>query len=431
MAYSVNVDAQKGMLLKLLDGIDVNRFNKVEKATLLKIVGKPSTFTNEQYTDEGINEYLETKLANKLLEVLNNTWMCAETSKVNVEIDGEKASYTDMNFGMEKRPQTKIELKKYITGFKLTASNGQTLVNATVDVNEYFNNPGSISSKIQGIRDNLSVTNTYWSYEVSPTDINTIVEGANLEYVYDLVVENNSDNDYLSSNLVEAYEGKTISDYANHLTTEAGTVKTNIQQNGTHVYGNYLGTKYYTGTTNDELLVKTEVTQLKDYLNDNLRLVNVNVPEDKYHMGTETHNVLNDAYGLDSKEVATIVLDGTSEKLISGGKTDMSTVTLGKDSLSASGKLDIDNYIAEVIAYTNAAGRRADTTPANAEFVSKGVDGNAARTHEKDEADTARIGIGAATGNDEKTPYVWLITIVAGIVIVAAGAVVTKKYIIK
>ena len=109
----------------------------------------------------------------------------------------------------------------------------------------------------------------------------------------------------------------------------------------------------------------------------------------------------------------------------------MSTVTLGKDSLSASGKLDIDNYIAEVIAYTNAAGRRADTTPANAEFVSKGVNGIAARTHEKDEADTARIGIGAATGNDEKTPYVWLITIVAGIVIVAAGVVATKKYIIK
>ena len=429
MAYSVNVDAQKGVLLKLLDTTDVSKFNEVEKATLLKIVGKPSTFTNEQYTDEGINEYLTTKLAKKLLEVLNNTWMCAETSKVNVEVDGENASYANMNFGMEKRPQTKIELKKYITGFKLIASNGQTLVNATVDVKEYIENPQSISDKIQGIKDNLSVTNTYWSYEVSPTDINTIVEGATLEYVYDLVVENNSDNDYLSENLKNAYETKNISEYAKHLTDTAKTVKGEIQE-GKHTYGKYLGAQYYAGGTNNNL-VKTEVTQLKDYLNDNLRLVNVNVPEDKYHMGTETHNVLNDAYGLDSKEVTTIVLDGTSEKLISGGKTDMSKVTLGKDSLSASGKLDIDNYIAEVMAYTNAAGRRADTTPANAEFVSKGVDGNEARTHEKDEADTARIGIGAATGNDEKTPYVWLITIVAGIVIVAVGAVVTKKYIIK
>lgn len=415
MAYSVNVDARKGLLLKLLDGIDVNRFNEVEKATLTTIL------ENKELTEDNLKTLLD--------DVLNNTWMCAETSKVNVEVDGEKASYTDMNFGMEKRPQTKIELKKYITGFKLTASNGQTLVNATVDVNEYFNNPGSISSKIQGIRDNLSVTNTYWSYEVSPTDINTIVEGANLEYVYDLVVENNSDNDYLSETLKNAYETKNIDEYATYLTNTAKTVKGEIQE-GKHTYGEYLGAQYYAGGTNDNK-VKTEVTQLKDYVNDNLRLVGVNLTPDQYEEKNEKHYVLNDAYGLDEKDVKTFILKGTSKKLEKDEWTDMSTVTLGKDSLSASGKLDIDNYIAEVIAYTNAAGRRADTTPANAEFVSKGVNGIAARTHEKDEADTARIGIGAATGNDEKTPYVWLITIVAGIVIIALGAVVTKKYIKK
>lgn len=415
MAYSVNVDARKGLLLKLLDGIDVNRFNEVEKATLTTIL------ENKELTEDNLKTLLD--------DVLNNTWMCAETSKVNVEVDGEKASYTDMNFGMEKRPQTKIELKKYITGFKLTASNGQTLVNATVDVNEYIKNPQSISDKIQGIRDNLSVTNTYWSYEVSPTDINTIVEGANLEYVYDLVVENNSDNDYLSETLKNAYETKNIDEYATYLTNTAKTVKGEIQE-GKHTYGTYLGAQYYAGGTNNNK-VKTEVTQLKDYVNDNLRLVGVNLTPDQYEEKNEKHYVLNDAYGLDEKDVKTFILKGTSKKLEKGEKTDMSTVTLGKDSLSASGKLDIDNYIAEVIAYTNAAGRRADTTPANAEFVSKGVDGIEARTHEKDEADTARIGIGAATGNDEKTPYVWLITIVAGIVIVAAGAVVTKKYIIK
>lgn len=417
MAYSVNVDAEKGLLLKLLDGIDVNRFNEVEKATLKTILEKKELTLTE--------DNLKTLLG----DVLNNTWMCAETSKVNVEVNGENASYTDMNFGMEKRPQTKIELKKYITGFKLTASNGQTLVNATVDVNEYFNNPGSISSKIQGIRDNLSVTNTYWSYEVSPTDINTIVEGANLEYVYDLVVENNSDNDYLSETLKNAYETKNIDEYATYLTNTAKTVKGEIQE-GKHTYGEYLGAQYYAGGTNDNK-VKTEVTQLKDYVNDNLRLVGVNLTPDQYEEKNEKHYVLNDAYGLDEKDVKTFILKGTSKKLEKDEWTDMSTVTLGKDSLSASGKLDIDNYIAEVIAYTNAAGRRADTTPANAEFVSKGVNGIAARTHEKDEADTARIGIGAATGNDEKTPYVWLITIVAGIVIVALGAVVTKKYIKK
>lgn len=424
MAYSVNVDGEKGTLLKLLDIQNVENLNKVEKSLVIEAY-------NNCYPEEKISEITD-ELLTKLLkeQVLENTWMCAETSKINVTVDdGDTNSYNNMNFGLEERPQTKIELKKYITGFKLVASNGQTLVNAVVDVEEYFKNPGSISEKIQGIRDNSVVTDTFWSYEVSPIELSTILEGANLEFVYDLIVENHSDADYLSAELINAYKNKSIEDYEKYLIKTASDVKEKIKT-GTHTNGTYLGNAYYTGKT-DTNKVQTEVTSLKDYVNDNLRLIGVNLTEDKYEETTEKHYVLNDAYGLDEKEVKTLILKGTSKKLISGEKTYMSQVTLGKDSISTSGILEVDTYIAEVIAYTNSAGRRADTTPANAEFVSRGIDGNQARTHEKDEADTARIQIGSATGEDEKTPYVWLIVITVGIAIIGVGTIVTKKYIMK
>ena len=74
--------------------------------------------------------------------------------------------------------------------------------------------------------------------------------------------------------------------------------------------------------------------------------------------------------------------------------------------------------------YTNASGRRTvDSTPGNAE--------NIVVPHEPDESNSVEANIGAATGNDKISPYVWLITIIASIILVAAGTFVTKKVILK
>ena len=52
-------------------------------------------------------------------------------------------------------------------------------------------------------------------------------------------------------------------------------------------------------------------------------------------------------------------------------------------------------------------------------------------TMEPDEAKVEEVQIQPALGEDQKTNYIWLISIVAGIVVIAAGAFVTKKHIIK
>ena len=112
------------------------------------------------------------------------------------------------------------------------------------------------------------------------------------------------------------------------------------------------------------------------------------------------------------------------------------TVTLEKNPLSATGTLDFDNYIAEVMSYTNAAGRRMlVATPGNAEYVDKKecsniTDNHAPRIHEIDEAATQEVQVVAAAGEDRSTPYVWLYVAAVGIIVVAVGAFATKKYLL-
>ena len=442
MAYSVEIDAQKGVLLKLLNNVTVEDLNETEKEVLV------STYNN--LYDPDITE-VTTEAINKLLteEVLPNTWMCAETSKIKVAVDTENIANTstattvnginrvyveeipNINLELELRPTTKIELKKYITGFKLTAANGQTLVNAYIDVNEYLDDPTNISNKVQGIRDNVTILDTVWQYEVAPTDINTIVDGASLEFEYTLVVKNTGDTDYLSAELAESYKNDTTTDYIELLTNKATQIK-GYMKAGTYrtQIGNAVGNSYYAGGTGTDKVL-TEITNIRDYVNNDLTFVtsggDVAVDEDAPH----TYRILRDDYTMQEATINTVLkTTKTTGKMENDGTAVIYKVTLGKNPISATGNLNFENYIAEVMSYTNAAGRRAMTsTPGNAEIIDH--EHREEKAHEIDEADTARIQVGAATGEDGKTNYIMIVAIIAGMLAIAAGAVVVKKYVIK
>lgn len=446
MAYSVEIDAEKGVLLKLLNNLTVDGLNETEKEIIIETYNKYYGTTITQVTDDIINQLLKE-------QVLKNTWMCAETSKIKVAIDTETITNTstttsvngitksyvnninNINLGLELRPVTKIELKKYITGFKLVASNGQTLVNAYIDVNEYFNNADDISNKVEGLKDNVTILNNIWQYEVVPTDINTIVDGANLEFEYTLAVRNTGDTDYLSAELANIYNTSDVETYINTLTNRAEQIKGYIRNNTYKTQiGNSVGNSYYVGG-NGAAKVLTEVTSIRDYINNDLTFVfeyegKVEIDED----APKTHRILTDDYNMQDATINTILR--TTE---STGKMDnaddtrnivMYTVTLGKNPISSTGNLSFENYIAEVMSYTNAAGRRAMTsTPGNAEIIDHEYrDG---KSHEIDEADTGRIQIGVATGDDETTNYIIIIAVAGGIALVAIGAYIVKKYFLK
>ena len=416
MAYSVLVDKEKGIDLKLLD-------------------------KNLQNIGQDLD---------RLKGVLSNTWMCAETSKIKVQVDTENTQNTSstntvngvksysrvingINLGLEERPETKIKLEKHITGLKLTANNGQTLVNTHVDISKYLEKGININSVLEGVRDGLSVVEgVAWKYEVSPTEINTVVDGSKLEFVYSYVIRNNSESDYLSETLYKDYNNTTIEQYANNLKAYSKAIKKDMRKVPyTSVAGSYLGTTYYTGVATGRK-VETEITKIRDYLDNNLEYVNgTNVVKDDEASGTVCY-VLGDDYSLREAKINTILkLTETTGKMTNDTKpVTKYSVTLGKNPISSTGTLVFENYIAEVMEYTNAAGRRAkDSSPANAEIIDKEL--REGRAHEPDEALAERIQIGAATGEDEKTKTVWIAVITGGIAVIAAGAFVTKKYIIK
>lgn len=415
MAYSVNVDGKKGALLKLLDVQDVNNLNLTE-IELIKEAYK------DVYKKE-INEVTSDILNNLLKdETLYNTWMCAETSTIGVNLN--TTSIPNINLGLEERPQTNVSLQKNMVGFKLTAANGQPLVNAYSDGNEEMS--------IQGLQDNLQVIkDNYWKYEVSPTELNTVVDKAKLEYVYDYVITNESEDDFLSATLCGEYEDPNIN-YEAKLQEHSQDVKTQIMNvSDKYVTGTYLGQAYYTGNTG-ESKVKTEVTNIRDYVNNDLSFVkgdnvelDTSVPEDK------KYNILDDEYGIKQIKLDTVLTTNVpTGKMEPQSNTSKYVVTLGKKSVSSTGKLDYDTYIAEVMVYTNAAGRRTTkSSPANAEIVSTEL--RLGLKHEPDEEDSERMQISASTGEDKQTNYNLIISIFAVIAVVAAGIFVTKKYIIK
>lgn len=442
MAYAIQIDAEKGVLLKLLNNVTVEDLNETEKELIVTVYNK--------FYDPDITA-VTTEVINKLLkeQVLKNTWMCAETSKIKVAVDtenitntnavttvnGTTASYvnniTNINLGLELRPVTKIELEKYITGFKLVAANGQTLVNAYIDVNEYLNDPTNISNKVQGIRDNVTILDTVWQYEVAPTDINTIVDGASLEFEYTLVVKNTGDTDYLSAELADAYNNSTTTDYITTLTSKANEIK-GFMRTGTYrtQIGKNVGNNYYVGGTGSSKVL-TEITNIRDYINNDLKFISsggdVAIDENAPH----TYRILRDDYSMQEATINTILkTTKTTGKMENNGTAVIYKITLGKNPISSTGNLNFENYIAEVMSYTNAAGRRAMTsTPGNAEIIDH--EHREGKTHEIDEADTARIQVGAATGEDGTTNYIIITVVIAGVMVIVAGAVLVKKYVIK
>ena len=453
IGYSVEIDASKGVLLKLLNNVTVDDLNETEKEILVSTYNKLNDLENSELNDADITEITAEDITNLLkYEVLKNTWMCAETSKIKVAVDTENTANTttltavngitdekykreipNINLGLEKRPETKIELKKYITGFKLTAANDQTLVNATIDVNKYLGGTEDISGEVQGIKDSVTILNNVWQYEVSPTEINTLIEGANLEFEYTLVVENRGDTDYLSAELANKYASSSVEEYKTFLRNRANEIKTTIRD-GTYLtqIGNSLGNSYYIeGTSGEKVL--TEITNIRDYVNNDLTFVfSYEGKVDKDESASKTHRILRDDYSIQETTLSTILKTTESTgKLSNTDSAVMYKVTLGKKPVSStSGNLEFDTYIAEVMSYTNAAGRRSMTsTPGNAEIIDS--EKREGKTHEIDEADTGRIQVGVATGDDRQTNYIIIVSIIAGITLAAVGVLAVKKYVIK
>ena len=94
----------------------------------------------------------------------------------------------NVDFGIVERAKQELELKKRVSGYKITLANGQTLVNATIDENGEITGtyPYTINQK---------PSQTYNGLIKTEMD-NELIEGAKLEIEYTMTVKNISELDY-------------------------------------------------------------------------------------------------------------------------------------------------------------------------------------------------------------------------------------------
>lgn len=407
---------------------------------------------------------------NKLKDVLDNTWMCAETLKIKVPVDpsvlvnenGEKeeklsitenstsvkkadsqykVTFDNVNLGLMERPKTKLVLEKHITGLtiKPVASGVNLIANATADINDILKATQGSEIELKGQKDGLFATKSgrtnrgLWYLQ---TDTTELAQGADAYITYTYVIRNEGDKDYLSKTLIDKYNEGTDA-YKEYLVGEEGEegleklVKDKIKSKG-FTKGEYLSRFYYTGNSDNSensfnpTPVLASVEQIQEALNPKVKFVNSTTDftkadrndGNKYPYYNRDGELQEDNNNI--KEIITSK-EETSKKLLQTGKTlkEINNKNEKKDfinnTMDTSKKLVVsvglsaseienggvyDSYIAQVTYYTNAAGRRDQSTPENLSYVHS-EDTNMNMESYKDSAGNMIT----AVGSGEKTTY--------------------------
>ena len=434
--------------------------------------------------DKDIGQSLEDKTE----DALANTWMAAETSKINVQIDTSNTpintstvSYSNMNFGLALRPETKLVLEKHITALKITPTGTgvQPIVDAKIDIREIT---GEISAEedkkgIQGITTGLTQIVSergergWWRVE---TDIEELTQGASLEVTYTYVIRDESDVDYLSTDLVSNYAND-VDGYSDYLDNKAVEVK-GLSKGNTHIYGGFLGEFYYTGRPGgNDTPVLSRVETFEETLNNDLAFDATYSGEDfeQINKNPDTNAIetvkkfvydtggklVVDENGNPATEFQAVIQNTEPTEFLGNDITiDSSKTVLLKSTLAVSGEgINLPSYIAQITKYTNAAGRR-DTSsiPENLSYVHSAdkemtldayrytigrtiyynetvPDGatDVVKLNEDDEFWAEEIIITKPTGEDKQTSMNLVIIAVSSIAVLGVGIVLIKKFALK
>lgn len=382
MSYAVDVDGAKGKKLALLNK-QANNLTEAEKASLKD-------------------------------DVLANTWMCAETLKIKVPVDADtqentssdtivadgsnpnigNTQFANVNFGLMERPKTKLVLEKHITGLtiKPVESGVRLIADARANIEDILNNVTEGQIRLEGEQTGLLAiksTRSNRGYWYLQTDTTELAQGADAYITYTYVITNKGDKDYLSNGLIEAYrENKGTIDgtqynYQKYLENLETLVKDKIKAKG-FTKGEYLSKFYYTRDETEATPVLASVESMQEFLNPKVSFVsgdnmNNTTGESKPYYTTngtlENQNITEKVTS--NSSTGKLVRKGdddynVTETETKNKNTDWSKKIVVSKALSAS-EIETggvyDSYLAEITHYTNAAGRRDQSTPANLSYV--------------------------------------------------------------
>ena len=440
-------------------------------------------------------------------ELIKNTQMVANTAKLNIEIEHQDYidygtvnkvnginQYTynvkNIDFGLEKRSETAVELDKKISKISLYKDDGSTLL-----LNVSFNDDGTINKEKPDNKYVEKIThmdegNNIQGFEYIPTETQ-FKNGTLLKIEYQITIKNNSEVDWTG----KVAEYTTAEDILNKVKE---LEKTDSYVSGEMIeYGDYIGLNYYNNKNNDtDKIVKTKVEQIVDYVdNDASSSEDDNINIENSSWNTITLEELKNNKMLDDKVYTTVngeqkLVDSKGREYISEAKKNVLVTESNKynpsiitelvpesasqaTGVASSGKIrvviskqlneensqnDLYNNIAEVLSYSNTVGRRdSQAVPGNAEVArgeylaatgydngtivtdytgAKEVEQNRTVLHLNGERDADApnyITLSEPTGISirEYNKKNYAIAIVISGIILAAGIVIIKKKIIK
>lgn len=350
-------------------------------------------------------------------ELIKNTQMVANTAKMNIEIEHqdyidygtvktvnglEEFTYLikNIDFGLEKRSETVLELDKKISKITLYKDDDQT---ALLDVT--FNEDGSINKEKNDSSYNNKIThvgeiNNTQGLEYIPIE-SKILNGAKLKIEYQIKITNNSEVDW-TGKIANYQNPQSIVEKVEELEKEENYISGKMIE-----YGEYVGLNYYNNKNNEtDQIVKTKVEKIIDYIDNDVS------PDEESNTNIEnsswkniTLEELRAGEMLDEKVYTeNQLLDAKGKSYISGNKNNiivtetqdynpsaicelvpnLSTqdlnqaytgkirVVVAKHLSEETSKDDIYNNIAEVLSYTNTVGRRDEkAVPGNSQ-ISRG-----------------------------------------------------------
>lgn len=255
----------------------------LQNATVLGGQNINGKVTNNSSPD--INQTAGETLDDLRRELMKNTWMYADTAKINIEVEhynNKQAIENDdfsagevgqevinqaknkeyiiknIDFGLEERPKTDIKLRKDIAGIKVTLADGTVLIDTANGLTQNVQRPAPQIPYYQYYEENngkAQIKNIITIF----MDAN-LMQGSTITIDYDITVMNHSEVDTVA---------KANKEFIDNIWTKKNEelpVKDNLSS-----IGEYLGETYYTGKNSDSVaIVTTNVDKIIDYVDDNL-----------------------------------------------------------------------------------------------------------------------------------------------------------------
>ena len=275
-----------------------------------------------------------------------------------------KYKINNIDFGIEYRPKNAVSLSKYISEFKVVLEDNTVLSDIKYD--EVYDTEThaligmTLNEESKGLENVMITDSTNFGYTPSVLTVdNSLIQGASVIINYVFAVKNEGEVDRISINLDnlrgsytnvinspegQALESKTISGIAyNRLKKEFGVNYENSESinyklgndlnavkyksiydtnNNNGYYGKYLGTTYYTSVVNDDVISRTKVKGILDYVPTGLEFnQDENIGENHYwtslsignddHPGVERY--LDDSIFVDKDNGKKNILDSSNK----------------------------------------------------------------------------------------------------------------------